>query len=155
MRTLSRFSILFILLALVCFFPNVSSAVSESHWVGDVYGNTELWGLTYSRPFTSSSHYILVSNESNFVARYLYEFKASIVQTGDEVRFPTNPRYVNINPGPPAVMKSRTLSINLDNIPELEINDLFTLDCYTRISISTKFDGKKGWKVGLRRNYLK
>ena len=156
MRALSRFPTLLILLALasVYLFPTVASAVSHSEWVGDLYGNTELWGLGYSRPFTSSSHYILVSNESEFVAKYLYEFKASILQTGTEERFPANPLHVNINPDQ-VVVESRSLSINLNNIPQLENNDVFTLDCYTRIDLVTKFNGSSGWKVSLRQNYLK
>ena len=154
MRTVSRFPTLFILLASVCFFPTVVFAVSSSDWVGDVYGNAELWGLDYSRPFTSSSHYIMVSNESAFVARYLYEFKTSILEAGFEERVPVNPQYRNIGIDQ-VVVESTTINIDMNNVPGIDDNDMFTLDCYTRISISTKFDGRKGWKVSDSRPYIK
>ena len=122
--------------------------------MGQVYGNTEIWGLGYSSPFTSSSHYIMVSNESNFTARYLYEFKASILEVNFEVRVPTNPTHQHIE-ADEVVVESETLSINLDNFPQIGQNELFTLDCYTRIDIVTKFNGSAGWSVGLRHRYLK
>ncbi len=54
----------------------------ESRWVGNVYGSVEIWGLSWNHPRTSTSHHVSVSNESDFNASYLYEFKHSILEGG-------------------------------------------------------------------------
>lgn len=127
---------------------------AQSYWVGDVFANTEIWGLGYSSSFTSSSHYLLVSNEDDWKAQYLYEFKASILQINHEQRVPPNPHYQDINAGVVEVEQA-TININMDNFPQIGDNELFTLDCYTRVGIKTKFDGNDGWSVGLHHSYVK
>jgi len=96
----------------------------------------------------------MVSNESNWTAKYLYEFKASILQINHELRVPPNPQHQNIE-ADVVVVESETLNINMDNFPQIGDNQLFTLDCYTRVHVITKHNGSDGWSVGLRHNYLK
>ena len=142
------------LLALVCLFtvPPDASAISDSRWIGGVYGSVELWGVGYSRPYTRSSHYLTVSNESRFLARFDYEFKHGIVETGDEntkvrsnLRLPAGEVYMEPSYG---------RRLNLNRIRELERGDEFTLSAYTRVAIRAR-GARDGWKVEINREYSK
>lgn len=142
------------LLALVCLFTVLpdASAISDSRWIGGVYGSVELWGVGYSRPYTRSSHYLSVSNESRFLARFDYEFKHGIVETGDEntkvrsnLRLPAGEVYMEPSYG---------RRLNLNRIRELERGEEFTLSAYTRVAIRAR-GARDGWKVEINRKYSK
>ncbi len=69
MKILSRLPVLLVLLAFVCFFCTTviadhDESAQRSVWLGNLYGNTEIWGLGSSYPWGRSSHYITVSNET-------------------------------------------------------------------------------------------
>lgn len=142
------------LLALMCLFtvPPDVHAISDSRWIGGVYGSVELWGIGYSRPYTRSSHYLTVSNESRFLARYDYEFKHAILETGDEntkVR-----RDLRLRAGGVYMEPSYGRRLNLNRIPALEPGDRFTLSAYTRVAIRAR-GARDGWKVEIKRKFRK
>ena len=142
------------LLALVCVFTVLpdASAISESRWIGDVYGSVSVWGVGYSRPYTRSSHYLSLSNESRFLARYDYEFQHAILETRHEnkkvkedLRLPAGEVYMEPSYG---------RSLNLNRIRQLEPGDEFTLSAYTRVEIRAR-GARDGWKVTIKRRFQK
>ena len=142
------------LLALVCLFtvPPDASAISDSQWIGGVYGSVELWGVGYSRPYTRSLHYLSVSNESRFLARSDYEFQHAILETMHEnkkvrsdLRLPACEVYMEPSYG---------RQLNLNRIRELERGDEFTLSAYTRVAIRAR-GARDGWKVEIKRRFQK
>ena len=142
------------LLALVCLFtvPPDAAAISESRWIGNVYGSVSVWGVGYSLPYTRSSHYLSVSNESRFLTRYDYEFQHAILETMHEnkkvrsnLRLPAGEVYMEPSYG---------RRLNLNRIRELERGDEFTLSAYTRVAIRAR-GARDGWKVEIKRRFQK
>lgn len=159
MKAATRFSTALVLLALIGLFTTAASvghaqSAQESHWVGNLYGSTELWGLGYSRPWARSSHHITVSNEGNFKSWYLYEFKISVLSVHLESKHPTTPVEEEIDAGV-TVMIPGHMNLDLRKAAGIDNGELFTLSCYTRIALRTKFNGKKQWKVTLERPFFK
>ncbi len=142
------------LLALMCLFtvPPDASAISDSRWVGGVYGSVELWGIGYSRPYTRSSHYLTVSNESGFPARFDYEFQHAILETGTENKKVRSDRRLPAGAVYMEPIYGRRLDLN--DIPELDPGDEFTLSAYTRVAIRAR-GARDGWKVEIKRRYQK
>ena len=158
MKLVATVSTALVLLAVVCLFSSDVSAdhdpyAAESHWVGNLFGNAEIWGLGYHIPWARSSHQITVSNEGIGVGRYLYEFKISVPQAGLESKHPTNPRLVNINNGEVVVIPGQ-LFLDLRKANNIAEGQLFTLSCYTRLTIR-KGNNHEQWRVPLEHDYMK
>lgn len=142
------------LLALVCVFTVLpdASAISDSRWIGNVYGSVEVWGVGYSRPYTRSSHYLSLSNESRFLARYDYEFQHAIVETRHENK--KVKRDLRLPAGKVYMEPSYGRSLNLNRIRQLDPGAAFTLSAYTRVAIWAR-GARDGWKVEIKRRFRK
>lgn len=123
----------------------------QSHWVGGVYGSVEVWGLRWNHPRTQTSHHVSVSNESGFKARYLYEFKHSILERNHEVKIPPRPAEVTLKSGK---VFMRTASLGVNNLENLgiRINDMFTVSAYSRVEIHAR-GASRSWKVELMHRF--
>ena len=161
MRILSRLPTLLVLLAFVCFFCTTviadhDESAQRSEWLGNLYGNTEIWGLGYFYPWGRSSHHITVSNETGSNAYYLFEFKASVPEANPilESKHPTQPTDTKIVDGATKVIQGQ-MNVDLRKAANIETGQLFTLSCYTRIKITNKAGKSKGWRVTLEHIYMK
>lgn len=119
----------------------------DPRWVNNVYGSVEIWGLRWSHPRTRTSHHVSVSNESGFTARYLYEFKHSILEGGHELKIPNRPAEVELELRG-VFMRTESLGFsNLENLG-IERDQRFTISAYSRVEIQAK-GARRGWKVEL------
>ncbi len=159
MRTLSRFPRLLILLAFVCFFATTTIAdhdefTQESHWFGDLYGSTQLWGLSYSYPWAESMHQIVVCNEGNQTAQYLYECKISVLQDNVESKHPFTETTYDIDPGV-TLRIPNPMDLDLRRATKIGRGQRYTLSCYTRIKLTNSKRKTKGWRVESQHDYTK
>lgn len=157
MKTAVKFLMLIGILALFSlvitdFAPtNHPPSRQDSRWVNNVYGSVEIWGLSWNHPRTQPSHHVSVSNESRFPARYLYEFKHSILEKRREIKIPNSPNFVELEPGG---VFMRTESFGFTNLEEFGItrNQRFTVSAYSRIDIHAK-RARRGWDVTLEHRF--
>lgn len=122
-------------------------ARQQSHWVNNVYGSVEIWGLRWNHPRTRTSHHVSVSNESDFKARYLYEFKHSILEGGHEIKIPDPPVEIALDLDG---VFMRTESLGFSNLENLGIRreQRFTISAYSRVEIHAK-GASRSWTVSL------
>lgn len=119
----------------------------DPRWVNNVYGSVEIWGIRWNHPRTRTSHHVSVSNESTSKARYLYEFKHSILEGSHEVKIPNRPAEVGLEIDE---VFMRTESLGFSNLENLGIGreQRFTISAYSRVEIHAK-GGHRSWKVTL------